>query len=109
MSKLNRPYYINKKGGKVELSITFHAINRFAKRWNRLHPEQLMPGNVDEEITKLFSYSNRLKNLSQKEKNRLRRYGNDTLFFRHNDFTFIVQNMAIVTVEVSSKGKRHMN
>jgi hypothetical protein len=40
---------------------------------------------------------------------RLKRYGKDTLFFRMNAFTFVVQNSTIVTIEISNQSQRHLN
>jgi len=39
----------------------------------------------------------------------MRRHGKDTLYFRADTFTFIVQGATIVTVEISDKNKRRLN
>lgn len=37
------------------------------------------------------------------------RHGKDTIYFRTNEFTFIVQNGILVTVEISDSDMRHLN
>lgn len=104
------PSYINEKGKEVELSISRHAVNQFIKRWSKIFPDKLLLNNeAESKIIEWFSHCNKIKNLSRQEKTRLNRYGKDTLFFRNNAFTFIVQNAAIVTIELSDKNKRNLN
>ena len=104
-----KPSYFNKKGNKIELRITLHAKRRFVERWEKLFPGVPLEEDVEEMIARWFSHANRIKNFSGKEKNRLQRYGKDTLFFRHSNFTFVVQNAEIVTIEISDRGMRHLN
>lgn len=102
--------YVNKRGKRVPLQITVHARRRMLQRWPRIHPEQpISMDTVDERIAKLFAAANRVQNLSYKETIRSNRHGKDTLLFRHDVFTFVVQDAAIVTIEISAKDKRHLN
>ena len=101
------PHYINKKGEIVFLEVTAHAWNRFLQRWKLVYPEQPLPN--DTTIAELFSRTNRVKNFSPKELERLKRYGKDSMFFRTNSFTFVVQNATIVTVEICAKDSRYLN
>ena len=102
--------YVNKRGKRVPLEITVHARRRMLQRWPRIHPEQpISMDTVDERIAKLFAAANRVQNLSYKETIRSKRHGKDTLLFRHDVFTFVVQDAAIVTIEISAKDKRHRN
>ena len=71
--------------------------------------QQLNKENLLEIFEKIFKTANKVINLNRKEKNRLKRHGQDTMFFRTNGFTFVVQNAQVVTVEISDKNKRHLN
>ena len=79
-------------------------------RWSLLFPNKpLSDSDIDVTIERRFERSCRVENLKSKDLNRLKKYGKDTLYFREIDFTFVVQNTTIVTIEVSSKDKRYLN
>ena len=102
--------YINKKGKEVKLLATHHSYNRFMNRYNTLFPEKkIEPKQVVDCFNKFFSHAQRVKNINKQEKSRVKRYGQDTMFFRTNGFTFIVENAKIVTVEISDKNKIFIN
>jgi len=67
------------------------------------------PEDLQSFIAERFAYASKVVNHSRVERDRLKRYGSDTLYFRHNDFTFVVQNAVIVTIEISNNGQRHLN
>jgi hypothetical protein len=92
----------------VELDITSHAFLRFRERWSLLHKIS-SPVDLHAFITEKFSHAGRIKNHSREEKKRLKRYGSDTLYFRNNDWTFIVQDAKIITIEISNQEQRHSN
>jgi len=56
----------------------------------------------------LFPLTIRIKNLNIKERTRYKKHG-PTLYFRDNDFTFVVHNGVLVTVEISRKDHRRLN
>ncbi|OGT89736.1 MAG: hypothetical protein A2286_10535 [Gammaproteobacteria bacterium RIFOXYA12_FULL_61_12] len=89
--------------------ITNHARSRFRERWSAAFPGKPSPNNIDNEITGRFNRSRRVTDLGEKGKKRLNRYGADTLFFRADGFTFVVQDRSIVTIEISDKDMRHLN
>ena len=102
--------YENKKGKIIPVTVKRHAYAQFYERYKLVLPKKdLQNAQVPAELERLFSLSIKVKNLSRKEKTRLKRYGDDTMFFRTNFFTFIVQNKCIVTVEISDTNKRYMN
>ena len=102
--------YINRKGKNIKLDVTLHAANNFICRWNKLHPDTLIKyENVSKKLAELFARASKIKNLSGEEKRRLKRYASDTMFFRESEFTFIVQNKTIVTVEISQRDMRYLN
>jgi hypothetical protein len=101
--------YVNNKNELIPVTITAHARARFKQRWPAAFPTKNLLLDIDAEIISLFNKSVRVKNFSRKERTRLRRYGKDTLFFRNNSFTFVVQNASIVTVELSSRNLRKFN
>jgi hypothetical protein len=104
-----KPFYVNKKNQRIELEVSFHARQRFVQRWRKLYGETLSFAQVDAYIAQYFPSAIRITNFSQHERNRLRRYGKDTLFFRTSGLTFVVQNSTIITVEISDKGMRYLN
>ena len=96
--------YINKKGNTVSLTVSEHAKRKFLIRWRKLHPDKpIRP------IKKLFDESSLVTNYSHKEERRLKRYGKDTLYFRCAEFTFVVQNAIVKTIEISKKDHRKLN
>lgn len=103
------PSYINKKGKLIELSISFHAKCRFASRWRKVFVGETLPNDIEAEICRIFKTASRVINFSKRDKMRLKRYGSDTIFFRSNDFTFVVQDSTILTIEVSKEGMRYLN
>lgn len=104
-----RPSYYNKKGKLIELSISFHARNRFASRWRKVFVGQTLPNDIEAEICRIFRTASRVTSFSKRDKMRLKRYGSDTIFFRTNDFTFVVQDSTILTIEISKEGMRYLN
>jgi len=101
--------YINKKNKEVELTVTRHAYVQFVHRYPLIFKKKIENQNVIEEFEKIFMTASRVKNLKRKEQDRLKKYGQDSMYFRTHGFTFIVQNALIITVEISDKGKRYLN
>ncbi len=101
--------YVNKKGKSIGIQISPHARKRFSERWKAAFPDESMNVPVDEEIAKWFCRAARVTNLTKTEKQRLKRHGHDTLFFRSSHFTFVVQDGVLKTVELSDSGMRHLN
>lgn len=105
---MGNPFYMSKKGKKVVLRISTHAVTQLEKRWWALFHTR-GPEDPHQWIADRFNASDRVENLSTVERSRLKKHGNDTLYFRGNDFTFVVQDRTIVTIEISNKGFRHLN
>jgi len=102
--------YTNRKGRVISLTPTAHAVDNFIRRWNKLHPvERMLPQKAEEKMAELFSTAQRAWKLSKHEEIRRRRHTRDTIFFRTNEFRFVVQNQHIVTVEISVREKKHLN
>jgi len=106
--------YTNKKGNPVEVEVTQHALLQFFKRWNTVNlPEQQFStlAEAANSIPYYFEKADRVKNLSQKEKDRMGKYGNgkDTIYFRTSLVTFVVCNGIMTTVELSSRDNRGFN
>lgn len=103
-------FYINKHSKKVPVSLTLHAVDRFVQRFNLIHPQKKIDYHIAEDtIAELFCKSNRLINLKRQHKYRLKKHGSDTMFFKTNNFTFVVQNAQIVTIEISNDECRYLN
>lgn len=103
------PSYVNRKGQQVRLVITHHARQRFRERWTVAFPGKPLRGAVDGHVAEWFGKAQRAEPLSRRDHTRLRRHGDDTLFFRAPPFTFVVQSGAILTVELSDRGLRPLN
>ena len=104
------PSYVNKRGKTVQLQVTRHAYHKFAVRYNRAFPhDKVSNADIPKLFDKFFSETKRVEKLGRKGNIRLKRYGNDTMYFRTNFFTFTVQNATIITVELSNKDMRHLN
>ncbi len=103
--------YINKKGKTVELTLTKHSYFQFIKRYRIAFPKRplLTSNSYYKTLEVFFNDAEKVKKISKKENIRLKKYGNDTMFFRTNFFTFIVQNKQIVTIELSNKDMRYLN
>ncbi|HBJ34348.1 MAG TPA: hypothetical protein DDZ51_06210 [Planctomycetaceae bacterium] len=105
-----RLHYTNSKGKQVCIGITQHARKRFIERWGRIYPDtELDPATVDSKIAEFFAQTIRQKTYDRKHKTRLKRHGKDTLYFKHSHLTFIVQDAALLTVEISDRSKRYLN
>jgi len=103
--------YTNKKGKEVKLVVTRHAYSQFVERYPKAFPdrEELQRGDIETIFSSMFAKAHQVKNLSKWEKTRMKRHGKDSMFFRTNGLTFVVQNAIIRTVEISDKNKRHLN
>jgi len=102
--------YSNKKGKQVELTVTRHAYIKFIERYPRAFPDDpLQKESLPGIFERIFSTTTKVKNLNRCERKRLQKHGQDSMFFRTNAFTFVVQNAKVITVELSDNGKRHLN
>lgn len=106
---MTEAFYINNKDEIIVLTITKHAKDRFAQRWPVAFPLEGIPNDINLAITNFFNNAIRHQDFSRKEKTRLRRYGKDTLFFKHYQFTFVVKDAKIITVELNHKNLRCFN
>lgn len=94
--------YINKKGQPVSVEVTHHAFQRFQERWTHVFKGQPPPADWNLELEWQFGMACRVKNLNFEEKRRLERYGADTIYFRSQNFQFVVQDASLMTVELHS-------
>lgn len=104
--------YVNKKNKTVKVEISRHAIFRFMDRWNVLHPNKQIDAKESlNHIIEKFPKQNRISNLKNQDKKRMARYGNgkDTIYFRNGDFTYVVCNGVLVTIEISDDDYRNLN
>ena len=115
---MQQAHYRNKKGNIVRVKITRHARQRFEQRCKQLkklkkpaanHAPHGSCKNSLALMTQLFNRAQRVSKISDRQRKRLKKHGKDTLFFRDGELTFVVQDACIVTVEISSKGKRWLN
>lgn len=101
--------YTNAKSREVRAEVTVHAMGQFRWRWRVANPGVPDPTDWDLEMEAQFARCSRVKNLGRKERTRLDRHGRDTLYFRNTSFTFVVQDAAVLTVELSASDLRPEN
>lgn len=102
--------YENRKGKTIQLRVSRHAYSQFIKRYKIAYPDDSIQNkDIQDMLERVFKTTNKVKKLNRREQTRLKRYGEDTMFFRTNFFTFIIQNKEVVTVELSDKNMRHLN
>ena len=103
-------YYVNRKGNKIPVGITKHALSRFKERWSLL--SGYAPPEDDAEVECMmhdqFMRSERIEQYTKKDKDRMKKYRGGSLYFRRNSIIFVVQDGSIVTVEIGGK-KRRLN
>lgn len=97
-----QPYYINKHDRRVYLKISQHAKQRFIERFIKVHG-RAPKKSADEMIRRMFMASTHIKTHLKKCKPRKRRRYSGDLYFRCNEFIFVVQDATIVTVFVPRK------
>lgn len=93
----------------IKVAMTRHAVFQMQERYEKLFDKKLTPLEAEQQIIKRFPGCNRLKNFKNVEKKRIKKYPGVTLFFRDLEFTFIVQDAKLMSVEISREGKRHLN
>ena len=104
--------YINHKGRLVEVECTAHARRRFIQRWSLLNPHEPLPKEDDaleEFIGELFSKTQKEAINDRFLKTRLDKHGSDTIYFQGRGFRFVIQNKALVTVEITGKKLKILN
>ena len=99
-------HYTSTKGKIVNVTITEHAIRRFTQRANALWPGRKLENPLSVIETE-FANSVR-EDTDAKLAQRMKRHGKDTIYFRNNSLRFVVQNGAIVTIEIRGK-RRDLN
>lgn len=99
----------NNGKGIVEVTICRHAVFQMQDRYQLLFDQKITATQAEQQIVKRFPGCNRLKNFKQVEKSRIKRHPGATLFFRDLDFTFVVQDAKLRSVEISRVGMRHLN
>ena len=100
--------YVNNKGRRVELVVKRHAVYAFQERFEKLFGIELSCMQAEKHIEARFPATERVKNINHKEQRRIKRHGH-SLFFRDGDFTYVVTNGVLITIEISRKGLRGLN
>ena len=103
--------YINRKGKRVDLTITGHARLRFVERYNKIFPEAPILDYATAETTIENWWKNAVLKINKTKqlKERIKKYGDDSMYFISTYFVFVVQNKQIVTIEIGARNKKHLN
>lgn len=103
--------YTKPNGKKVTVRAVPHAYERFRERWQVLRSKPLASQDIAPEFENCFKRARLVKHLTKEDKRRMRKRKGmgKTLYFRCDGFTFVVSDAKIWTVEISDKGKRHLN
>lgn len=100
--------YVNNKGKRVALEVKRHAVFAFQERFRNLFGTEISCAQAVKHIECRFKHAQRVKNINNKEQRRIRRHGH-SIYFRDGDFTFVVTNGVLITIEISRKGLRCLN
>lgn len=101
-------YYINGKGNKVTVEIKRHAVLAYRDRYNKLFEDNITAKDAEAKLIMSFPHATRISRHNDNEKKRIKRHGH-TLYFRDGNFTYVVHNAVMMTVEISRKGYRGLN
>ena len=101
--------YRNGKGKRVEVDVTRHAVLQFQDRFKKLYGSHITALGAQERICNIFPNTDRVYNLKLVERQRAKKYKEATLYFRDSDFTFIVADGFLLSVEISRRGERWRN
>ena len=101
-------YYVNKKGNRVGLTLKRHAVLTFCDRYERLFGKPISCQDAVLYIKYHFPHAHKVTNLNGKELKRIKLYG-PTFYFRDKNFTYVVQDVFIITIEISKSGFRYLN
>lgn len=101
--------YINKKNNRVQVKVTCHSIKQLQIRYCNMFKKQLNFDQAKKHIAKIWPGMDRVISLTQKQIKRNRKYTGETLLFRDLNFTFIINNSVLRTIEISQNGKCHLN
>lgn len=104
-------FYTNKKGERIDVGLTRHAIARFIDRYQNLYGIRLENEEAVKQIAGLFRISKRVKRRGRKAtiSRRDNRYDTVSLYFVTQTFRFVVTEKAIVTIELSEAKHRDLN
>lgn len=101
-------YYLNSKGKRVDVTVTRHAVFAFQHRYKKLFDTELSILQADNKLIELFPLASRVKNHNIRERTRIKRYGH-SLYLRDANFTYVIHDGHMMTVEISKKGFRNLN
>lgn len=103
--------YKNNRGESIPVHITFHALDRFKERYERLTGTKLSESEARARIENLFRISRKMTadEIGRHLRTRSKKHNSDSLYFVANDWRFIVANSALVTVELASASARGKN
>lgn len=101
--------YNNKKSQEVEVEVTSHVRHRFMHRWREAMPHLPDKGKLHSVLADWFNSSVLFNATGRRYDARRKRHGKDTVYFKKDPFVFIVQSARLLTVELGTKDKRHLN
>jgi hypothetical protein len=90
------------------VSVSTHAVHRFIVRHSAMGRKDMDFLRAKRFIGELFNDAVQFEPTG-KYRERQKKYGNSSLYFRNNEFVFVVENAKIVTIEIAAKGMRHLN
>ena len=82
----------------LEVGVTTHAMERFIQRHMLMNPNLDVNLNPIEIMEKSFSFSRQITTPITEERNEHHVFGAD--YYRNRNFTFVVVNDNVVTVEI---------
>lgn len=101
-TKLMELFYINSKKEKIVCMLTTHVKEQFLERFFNLTNVVLEPEQIEPAIFILFNTSKRIGKKNPIYVSRNKRHGGNSLYFQNGPMVFVVEDRALVTVEIVS-------
>jgi len=92
--------YTNSKKEKIVCIFTNHVKEQFAERFFKLTNVVLEPEQIEPAIFNLFNTATRIGKKNPIYISRNKRHGGNSLYFQSGPMVFIVEDKALVTVEI---------
>ena len=100
--------YRDDEGGSIKLTVSYHAMERFRQRWMLLYnisPPTQIARYIEDMINR--SYLIDVTTDWERQKRAMRYPG--SMFFRYDDFIFIITDQTVITIEIAREDSLYLN
>lgn len=99
-TKIKELVYTNSKKERIECIFTTHIKEQFSERFFKLTNVMLEPEQIEQAIINLFNTATRIGKKNPIYVSRNDRHGGNSLYFKSGPMVFVVEDRALVTVEI---------